>query len=118
MKILRFSAIALLMVLGASCYSTDKIALPAKKKVAILPGEEGKFLKVIYESNRPGKVRISLFADHWLLYHKRYIGSRFIQPFDLTDLPGGQYQLEIQTPGGKVEKVIEVTDTKVYEVTR
>lgn len=117
MKTTQFLTLVLITAMSAACYSTDKPLVSGKKNVAIVPDEKGKFLRVIYEADRPGKVRISLFADHWLLYHQKYISEAFIQPFDLEDLPNRQYQFEIQTPTGKVEKIIEVTDTKIYEIT-
>ncbi len=116
MKATQFFTLVFLTVMSAACYSTGKPIVSDEKNVAIVPDEHGKFLKVIYQGDRPGKVRISLFADHWLLYHQRYVGEVFIQPFDLEDLPNGHYQFEIQTPTGKVEKIIAVTDTQIYEI--
>ncbi len=117
MQVLKPLAIALLTVISVTCYSTDKLT-SEKESVALLPNTKGKVIKVIYDANVTGKVTISVFSGNWLLYHRKYKENPFIQPFDLSDLPEGEYQFEIRTPEGRVEKTILITESKIHEVTR
>ncbi|TRX61425.1 hypothetical protein FNH22_05045 [Fulvivirga sp. M361] len=73
----------------------------------------GKYVNVIYRSLTPGKVKISLLGGNWLLAYGTRKQPSFVQPFNLGNLPHGNYRFEIVTPTRKIEKIIHVSESGI-----
>lgn len=101
-------AVALLLV-AATAFATEKdkrvepSSEAAAKTVAIINNNPQEF-KLIYLLKEQGKVKINLKNADGFTLHQTTVKNDggFAQPYDLKDLPEGQYTFEINTPDGSV----------------
>ena len=105
MKTMRHTMIALLTVLSASAFafsgdSTDE-------NVRILPSLASKAYRVLYQAETASNVTIKLYDEkNALLFTKHYDIKSFVQPFDLSSLPDGNYTFKVFTDQGIIEQEV------------
>ncbi|MDX1628148.1 MAG: hypothetical protein R3345_05580 [Fulvivirga sp.] len=113
----RTIAMVVMLLVAATTYATDKekkedSKKAAVKKVAVINNNPQQF-KLVYLKNEEGKVRVTLQNAHGSVIHRSWVQNKegFIQPFDLTDQPAGDYTFSIVSPDGS-EDYEQITLTK------
>ncbi len=104
MKTMRNTLVVLLTVIGTSVFATgggtmvDSLDFQTK----VLPSLESKSFRLIYQSETQQPVHIKLKDENGTLqYSERFQLKSFVQPFDLSQLPDGNYTFELWTKEGK-----------------
>ncbi|MTI23247.1 hypothetical protein E1176_19620 [Fulvivirga sp. RKSG066] len=104
-------AVALLLVV-ATAYATEKDksnSKSTKKTVAVINNSPEKF-KLVYLQKEEGVVKISLKNEYGQTVHNSTVKNKegFAQPYDLKELPAGEYTFEVTSPDGTeiAEKVM------------
>ena len=98
MKTMRKTLVVFLTVISTSAFAAgegmtvDTLAY----QVSVLPSLQNKSFRLIYTSEQQRPVHIKLKdANGQLQYVKRYQLTDFVQPFDLSQLPDGDYTFEV-----------------------
>ncbi|MEQ9300142.1 MAG: hypothetical protein RIF33_16330 [Cyclobacteriaceae bacterium] len=113
MKTMRNTLVVLLTVIGTSVFATggDTMVDSLDFQTSVLPSLESKSFRLIYQSETQQPVHIKLRDENGTLqYSERYQLQSFVQPFDLSQLPDGNYTFELQTKEGK--QVHEISNVR------
>ncbi|MEP2773694.1 MAG: hypothetical protein ABJH05_16190 [Fulvivirga sp.] len=103
--------VAMLLVV-ATAFATEKDKpnpkKVAKKTVAVMNNSPQKF-KLVYLEQAKGLVKVSLKNAQGQIVHAKAIKNKegFAQPYDLSELPNGEYTFKVINPdGSEVEETV------------
>jgi len=103
--------IVAMLLLGATAFATEKDK-PEKseKKVAVINNNPQKF-KLVYLDKVQGTVAVALKNESGQVVHYSKVDNKegFAQPYDLSDLPAGDYTFEVtDTEGKQLKKTVSL----------
>ena len=90
------------MLVAATAFATEGVKdKDANKKVGIMSNEP-EHIKLVYLDQEKGQVKVSLKNESGEVIHKTTINNKegFAQPYDMEQLPGGDYTFDITNPDG------------------
>ena len=103
--------VVLLTVIGTSAFATGRgmTVDSLDFQASVLPSLQNKSFRLIYTSEEQQPVHIKLKdANGRLQYSQRYMLNDFVQPFDLSQLPDGDYTFEVWS--GQQKSVFPVSN--------
>lgn len=94
-------AVAMMLVVATAFATGEEKDKDATKKVAIMSNEP-EHLKLVYLDEEQGQVKVSLKNASGEIIHKTTINNKagFAQPYDMEQLPGGDYTFDVTIPDG------------------
>ncbi|MEO1049244.1 MAG: hypothetical protein AAFX87_01370 [Bacteroidota bacterium] len=112
MNKMRNTLVALLIVIGSTAAVSAGDASGNKFGLKVLSTKSSSIYKVIFKGPSEENIKIKLFDEkEQTLYTKTFKhADGFIQPFDLANLPNGEYTFKVTTGGETYEEVITVTE--------
>lgn len=113
MKHLIKHALVLLTVFSATLVHAADSAYMAT--ICKLVAEEDRLYRIIYQAAKEEHVTIQLFDNQDRLVYKEEVqSSGFSKKFDLTNLPTGDYQLEVKSSGYFFSEELTVGDLSKF----
>ncbi|MEM8893191.1 MAG: hypothetical protein AAGC88_01355 [Bacteroidota bacterium] len=123
MKTMRNTLVVLLTVISTSAFAAgegnfvDSLDFQAN----VLPSLQSKSFRLIYTSEEQQPVHIKLKdANGQLQFSQRYQLTEFVQPFDLTQLPDGDYTFEVWSGQQKsvfpISNELKAAELPVFEL--
>ncbi|MEQ9168251.1 MAG: hypothetical protein RLO12_18475 [Fulvivirga sp.] len=94
-------AVAMMLVV-ATAFATEGVKdKDATKKVAVM-NNDPEHIKLVYLDEEQGQVKVSLKNASGEVIHKATIKNKegFAQPYDMEQLPGGDYTFDVTNPDG------------------
>lgn len=94
-------AVAMMLVVATAFATGEEKDKDTSKKVAIMSNEP-EHLKLVYLDEEQGQVKVSLKNASGEVIHKTTINNKegFAQPYDMEQLPGGDYTFDVTNPDG------------------
>jgi hypothetical protein len=105
--------VAALMILAAAISAVGKDE-PAAHGLAVVPVKGSEVFRVIYKSEVPSKVKLSVYDANAQVVFSENLGSvgGFIRPLNFSGLAFGEYTIELTDASGKKTEKVSYHPTK------
>lgn len=114
-KIILSAALVLVASVSTVFASTDKEKEKkgsANSRIEVVASQKEAVYSLIYATDAKGLVRVNIYDAQGTKVYSDYVGAikSFRKSYDFSELPAGEYQIEVVSGGEKTRKSITIAD--------